>query len=66
MPFLNKAGFAGDVERFDFAVDGVTSISCDIVRIRGVLHWTRADLCSTNTRSVQKVSSLLHLFHVLS
>lgn len=31
MPFLNKAGFEGDIEPFDFAVDGVTAISCDIV-----------------------------------
>lgn len=31
MPFLNRAGFAGEVEPFDFAVEGVTAISCDIV-----------------------------------
>jgi sphinganine-1-phosphate aldolase len=31
MPFLNRAGFQGDVEPFDFAVEGVTAISCDIV-----------------------------------
>ena len=32
MPFLDRAGFVGDVEPFDFAVEGVTAISCDIVR----------------------------------
>lgn len=31
MPFLSRAGFQGDVEPFDFAVEGVTAISCDIV-----------------------------------
>jgi sphinganine-1-phosphate aldolase len=33
MPFLNRAGFQGDVEPFDFAVEGVTAISCDIVSL---------------------------------
>lgn len=31
MPFLDRAGFAGEIEPFDFAVEGVTAISCDIV-----------------------------------
>jgi hypothetical protein len=34
MPFLNAAGFGGDVEPFDFSVEGVTAISCDIVSPR--------------------------------
>lgn len=33
MPFLNRAGFVREVEPFDFAVEGVTAISCDIVRL---------------------------------
>lgn len=33
MPFLNRAGFVGDVEPFDFAVEGVTAISCDVVSL---------------------------------
>jgi sphinganine-1-phosphate aldolase len=40
MPFLNRAGFEGDVEPFDFSVDGVTAISCDIVS-----HSTRTQVC---------------------
>lgn len=31
MPFLARAGLADGVEKFDFSVPGVTSISCDIV-----------------------------------
>jgi sphinganine-1-phosphate aldolase len=31
MPFLKRAGFGDGVDPFDFSVDGVTSISCDIV-----------------------------------
>jgi len=41
MPFLNRAGFQGDVEPFDFAVEGVTAISCDIVS--GHLWYLQAD-----------------------
>ncbi|WWC86025.1 uncharacterized protein L201_000896 [Kwoniella dendrophila CBS 6074] len=29
LPFMEKAGFGGDIEPFDFRVKGVTSISCD-------------------------------------
>jgi sphinganine-1-phosphate aldolase len=36
MPFLNRAGFGGDVDPFDFSVEGVTAISCDIVSSRYV------------------------------
>lgn len=42
MPFLNRAGFVGDVEPFDFAVEGVTAISCDIVRLRPARPFFRA------------------------
>ena len=31
MPFLARAGLSDGVEKSDFAVEGVTSISCDIV-----------------------------------
>ncbi|CAD6579590.1 MAG: hypothetical protein TREMPRED_002526 [Tremellales sp. Tagirdzhanova-0007] len=30
MPFLERAGLGDGMEKFDFGVDGVTSISCDI------------------------------------
>jgi hypothetical protein len=62
MPFLNRAGFQGDVEPFDFSVEGVTAISCDIVS--GLLlghrrtEKNRTDLISINTLSVQKVRPL--------
>ena len=44
MPFLNRAGFVGDVEPFDFAVEGVTAISCDIVRSSSSLNTTSPKL----------------------
>lgn len=31
MPFLDRAGLGVGVEKFDFSVEGVTAISCDIV-----------------------------------
>ena len=49
MPFLNRAGFVGEVEPFDFAVEGVTAISCDIVRLRSTTH----DLALANDPSAQ-------------
>jgi sphinganine-1-phosphate aldolase len=35
MPFLSRAGLGDGVEKFDFSVPGVTSISCDVVSIAG-------------------------------
>lgn len=35
MPFLAPAGLGDGVERFDFGVEGVTAISCDVVRLNG-------------------------------
>lgn len=55
MPFLGRAGLGDGVERFDFSVEGVTSISCDIVRFPwyDVTPLTMHD--STSTHSVPKV-----------
>ena len=36
VPFLEEAGFP--VERFDFRVSGVTSISCDTHKVEGSLR----------------------------
>jgi len=33
MPFLDRAGLGDGIEKFDFSVPGVTSISCDIVSV---------------------------------
>ena len=33
MPFLKRAGLDDGVEKFDFSVPGVTSISCDVVSL---------------------------------
>ena len=40
MPFLRRAGFSDGVDAFDFGVHGVTSISCDTVRLTS--PWTSA------------------------
>lgn len=57
MPFLNRAGFVGEVEPFDFAVEGVTAISCDIVGLDSEDGIRTLTCFSTNTRFVQKVST---------
>jgi hypothetical protein len=58
MPFLNRAGFGGDVDPFDFSVEGVTAISCDIVSYPLCDEYVSQS--SINTLSVPKVRQNHH------
>lgn len=42
MPFLHRAGLGEGVDPFDFAVEGVTSISCDTVSPLRMTWLTRS------------------------
>ena len=66
MPFLERAGLGDGMEKFDFGVDGVTSISCDIVGFREALQIHLTSACSTNTHSVRKVELLNPMWALLT
>ena len=55
MPFLNRAGLGDGVDKFDFSVPGVTSISCDIASTL-ISEFYHLLTVSTSMPSVPRVS----------